>query len=162
MDLQKVKEKVVVELGNFLDRSGEDRKPFLAKVNIMENVLEHSFEKEESKNTNEIFATLLVNTPEGMQVAYNTVISFTVDDDIDTVFKAIENAFPSKEQIEEAKAKAKEEEERKRKFQEQMQNINPQEIAKMMQQEGSSDPSVQDSSEESNDTEPQNDQEDVK
>jgi len=133
--MENIQNKALTEVKAFLDRSGEKQEVFIAKVQVFENVLTSDLEDGEVKYNNEISVVLLAKSPQGLQVAYNNVITYEAGQNEDEIFKAIEDAFPTLEEIEAARAKAAEEAEAKAKFQEQMSSLDPAELAKLAQQQ---------------------------
>ena len=123
--------KAVEEVKNFLERSNEEVKNFIVKVQVFENVLTVDLATDDENIEHELNVVLLAKTPQGMQVAYNNVISFTDDMSPEEINEAITTAFPTKEAIEEARKAAAEEEAKREAFQQQMQQLDPQELAKM-------------------------------
>ena len=134
--MENIKNKAITELKGFLDRSGEKLETFVAKVQVFEDVLTVDFEADTSVSKNELSIILLAKTPQGLQVAYNNVVSYDSSATEEEILKAIETAFPSQEEIDAARAKAAEEANARKAFEEKMQNMNPQQIAEMMAQEG--------------------------
>ena len=133
--MENIQNKALEEVKAFLERSGEKPEVFIAKVQIFENVMTSDLEEGEVKFNNEVSIVLLAKTPQGLQVAYNNVIAYENNQTEEEIFEAIEKAFPTAEEIEEARAKAAKEAEAKAKFQEQIQNINPAELAKLAQEQ---------------------------
>ena len=126
------KEKAVEEMKNFLERSGEEPDNFIVKVQVLEDILTVDLAYDDKSTTrHELSVALLAKTPEGLQLAYNKVIPFTEEEAEEDVMNAITNAFPTQEEIDEGRKKAEEEAARRKEFQEQMQNLDPQELAKM-------------------------------
>ena len=123
--------KAVEEVKNFLLRSDEQVENFITKVQVFENVLTVDLATNVEEIKHELNVVLLAKTPQGIQVAYNNVIQFTDEMTADEVNEAIANAFPSKEDIDNARKQAAEETEKKEAFQQQMQQLDPQELAKM-------------------------------
>ena len=134
--MENIKNKAITELKGFLDRSGEKLETFVAKVQVFEDVLTVDFEAGTSVSKNELSIILLAKTPQGLQVAYNNVVSYASTATEEEIFKDIETAFPTQEDIDAAKAKAAEEANSRKEFEEKMQNMNPQQIAEMMSKEG--------------------------
>jgi len=123
--------KAVEEVKNFLVRSEEEIENFIAKVQVFENVLTVDFATNDEEVKHEINVVLLAKTPQGIQVAYNNVISFTDAMSAEEVNEAIVNSFPTKEAIVAARKAAEEEATKKEAFQQQMQKLDPQELARM-------------------------------
>jgi len=133
--MREIKAKAMEELVKFLENNEEDKNNFIAKVDTTEGILTNDFEKGLEKEYNEVIVILLAKTPNGLQNAYTNVIAYDPEADKEEVFRLIEKAFPTKEEIVEAKAKAAEQEKARKEFEERMQNINPQELAAMMGEE---------------------------
>ena len=135
IDMEKrIKEKAAEELKSFIERSGEDTKKFIAKIQIFTDVLTVDYNKDETKLTNEISISLIGDTPEGKSVVYRNVVEYTNEDSEEVVMEKIVKAFPTKEEIEKAKKEAEEraklEAEMMKKMQEQMANMKPEDLAK--------------------------------
>jgi hypothetical protein len=138
MSVTTYKTKAVEEMRSFLDRSGEEAVNFIIKVQVIESVLTVDLADEvNATDTHELNVVLLAKTPQGIQVAYSKIIPFSNDDAEDDVLVRIEEAFPTQEEIDAERAKAAEEAKKREEFQQQMQQLDPQELAKMaLQQAG--------------------------
>ena len=130
-----IKAKALEELEAFLKNSGEDVENYIGKVFINESIVTRDFVEGVNNTTNEIVVALLAKTPQGLKVAYNNSIEYGPDATEEEVLEIISKAFPTKEEIEEAKRQQEEEMKRKEEFQKQMQELNPQELAEMLQQQ---------------------------
>jgi len=128
--MENVKQKALEEVTAFLERAGEDKNVFIAKVQVQENVLTCDYEKDETITSHEVSVVLLAKTPKGLEVAYNNVISLADSLTEDQMFEKIEQAFPTAEEIEASRKQAEEERKKREEFQKQMEQINPAGLAK--------------------------------
>ena len=134
--MENIKQKMLEEVEAFVIRSGEDIKAFTAKVQVFNGVVTKDFSTGETKEENELVVTLLAPTPEGVKAVYSNVVGFKDSDTEEEVFDKIVKAFPTKEEIEEAKKQREEEIKAREKIQQEMMSkLNSEEIAKMMQEE---------------------------
>jgi len=139
MTKEQIKQAVEIagaEMLKFVERTGDDKKLFSGKIIVNEVVGNVDFENDEVKTVTELQCVVFANQPQP-QVVFNTTIEVSGETLEDGTFEANAiTAFPSKEEIEDAK---KQHEEQLKQQQEQMANmdgISPEQMQELMKNAG--------------------------